>query len=155
VLVLAGLTFVGYRYGAFVSIEYLDAIRHGYAGGGADFLPDFRVEGVLDVAALLGAGSLFVLAAPFPWDAVHVHRAAYAPLAAVGLAIAVLGVVGLSAAVRRRPAAAAPVVIAAVALLCVLALLEYNSGIVVRHRLPLTALLTVGAAVLLAGRRGR
>ena len=85
----------------------------------------------------------------------NLHRAAYGVLALVGAAIVVAGVVGLGAALRRRAAAAAPPVLFALVLLALLAVLEGNSGIVVRHRLPLTAVLAVGAGVLLAGRERR
>ena len=66
--------------------------------------------------------------------------------------VAVCAAAGAAAA-SAAPAAAAPVVLFAVLLLLELALLEGNSGIVVRHRLPLTGILCAGAGVLLAGRR--
>lgn len=119
----------------------------------ADFLPGLRLDGWAGVAAYAPAGALFALLAPWPWDAVHVHRAAYAALAIPGIAISILGLVGLGASLRRSPRTAAIPAAAAASLLLVLALLEGNSGILVRHRLPLTALLAVGAALLFAGLR--
>jgi hypothetical protein len=117
----------------------------------ADFLPGFRIEGPGDAALLAAAGIPFALLAPWPWDAVHLHRAAYVLPALLGAAVAILGLAGVAGALRRDAVrAAAPAAFAALALLA-LAVLEGNSGILVRHRLPLTAVLAAFAAVLAAG----
>ncbi len=151
----AALVVVGERWGPWFRPDVITAVRSRAIGTDADFLPAATFESMFDVAAFLPVGVLFVLFAPWPWEAVHLHRAAYGVLALVGAAIVVAGVVGLGAALRRRAAAAAPPVLFALVLLALLAVLEGNSGIVVRHRLPLTAVLAVGAGVLLAGRERR
>ncbi len=138
------------RWGPWLTPENVGRARSGeLAGGGAwtaEFLPGLRLESVAGLLAYLPLGAAFVLLAPWPWDATHVRRAAYAPLAAVGAMVSLAGIAGLAASVRRaRPGAVAAAAFAA-ALLAALALLEGQSGIVVRHRLPLTAVLCAGLA---------
>lgn len=150
---VAALVVVGNRYGMYFTPETIATVRGHAIGMEADFLPSLEFESWWTVAAFLPLGAVFVLAAPWPWDAVHANRAAYGVLALAGLAIAVTGIAGLVATARRRPAAAAPIVLFCLILLVLLAMLEGNSGIVVRHRLPLTACLCAGAGALLAGLR--
>jgi hypothetical protein len=152
------------RWGPWLDYEHLSRLRSGVfhgdlrdlVGGGrltADFLPGLRLTTLLETAAFLPLGTAFVLLAPWPWDATHALRAAYAPLAAVGAAVALAGAAGLALAVRRgRPGAVAAGVFA-LALTVELALLQGQSGILVRHRLPLTAVLVAGLAALAAGGR--
>jgi hypothetical protein len=151
--VLAGgaLLLVGWRWGTLFHPALFTAVRSKAIGTAPDFAPGLKLEGMGDVLLFLPAGALFVLTAPWPWAADNIGRVLYGIPAALGLAVAALGAAGLLAAARRRPAAAAPPILFALAYLALLALLEGNSGIVVRHRLPLTALLAVGAGVLLAG----
>jgi hypothetical protein len=149
----AALVFVGARHGPWFRPDLIATVRGNATGSPADFLPGLAFGSWWAVAAYLPLGAAFVLAAPWPWDAVHANRAAYGLLALAGLAISAAGVAGLVAAARRRAAAAAPVVTFALVLLALLAALEGNSGIVVRHRLPLTACLACGAGVLAAGLR--
>lgn len=151
VLAFAALVFVGNRYGAWFRPEMFTVVRGKAIGTEADFLPGVEFTTWWAVAAYVPLGAIFVLAAPWPWDAVHANRAAYGVLALAGLAVSVAGVVGLAVACRRRAAAAAPVVLFALVLLLLLAALEGNSGIVVRHRLPVTACLCCGAGALFAG----
>jgi hypothetical protein len=151
VLAFAALVVVGNRYGAWFRPEMFTVVRGKAIGTEADFLPGIEFTSWWAVAAYLPLGAVFVMAAPWPWDAVHANRAAYGVLALVGLAVSVAGVVGLAAAFRRRATAAAPVVLFALVLLLLLAALEGNSGIVVRHRLPITACLCCGAGALFAG----
>jgi hypothetical protein len=153
--VVAGavLVFVGARFGAWFRPELIAMVRGNATGSAADFLPGLPFDSWGAVAAYLPLGAVFVLAAPWPWDAVHANRAAYGGLALVGLAVSVAGVAGLAASARRRASAAAPVILFAAILFVLLAMLEGNSGIVVRHRLPLTACLACGAGALFAGLR--
>jgi len=140
------------RWGPFLTPATIGRARSGaLAGGGtwtAEFLPGLRLESVAGLLAYLPLGAAFVLLAPWPWDATHFRRAAYAPLAAVGAMVSVAGIAGLVLAVRRgRPGAVAAAGFA-LALLVALALLEGQGGIVVRHRLPLTAVLAAGVPLL-------
>jgi hypothetical protein len=116
-------------------------------------LPGFAVEGGLDVLALLAAGIPHALLAPIPWDAVDAHRAAYGVLALGGATVTLTGIAGLAIGARRRPGATGPLLAFAIPMLAALAVLEANTGILLRHRLPLTAVLAVGAAAWWAGRR--
>ncbi len=150
---LAALVFVGSRYGAYFSARMVSDVRSLAVGNAADFLPGLVLENGLEVALLLPVGALFVLFAPFPWTAVHVTRAGYGGTALAGAAITVLGLVGLVRAARSRPARVAPLVLFVLLTLCLLALVEGNSGIVVRHRMPVTAILSIGCGLLLAGAR--
>jgi hypothetical protein len=152
-LAAAALVFVGNRWGAWFRPELIATVRGKAVGSEADFLPGLEMGSWWAVAAYLPLGAVFVLAAPWPWDAVHANRAAYGILALAGLAFAAAGVVGLAAALRRRAGAVAPVLLFCAILLLLLAALEGNSGIVVRHRLPLTACLACGAGILVAGLR--
>ncbi len=149
----AALVYVGNRYGGWFTPEMFTAARGRAIGSEADFLPSMEFTSWWGVAAFVPLGAAFVLGAPWPWDAVHTNRAAYGVMALAGVAISIAGIAGLVAAARRRPSAAAPVVLFALILLVLLASLEGNSGIVVRHRLPLTACLAAGAGALFAGLR--
>jgi len=150
------------RLGPWLTLEQVSLLRSGAlrgdlgalaARGGlpADFLPGLRLCGPWDVLLLLPAGAAFVLFAPWPWTAVHALRAAYAGPALAGAVVTVLGVAGIAGASFRGARAAVAPVLFVLASLATLALLEGNSGIVVRHRLPLGAVLAVGAGLLLAG----
>ncbi len=150
------------RWGPWLDFEQFSRLRSGVFRGDlralvggttltADFLPGLRLTTAFETAGFLPLGIAFVLFAPFPWDAGRDLRAAYAPLAAVGAAAALTGIAGLLLAVRRgRPGAIAAGVFA-LALAVELALLQGNSGILVRQRLPLTAVLVAGLAALAAG----
>jgi len=150
-LVGAALVWGGHRYGSFVTPGMIGTIRTIGSGATADFLPNATFATWGDVLLHLPLGSLFVLGAPFPWDAVHAHRAAYGLLAAAGLGITVVGVAGFVALLRAGHQRVAPLMVFAVVTLTSLALLEGMAGIVVRHRLPLTAVLACTAAVWIAG----
>jgi hypothetical protein len=158
-----GLVLLGRAYGPWFEPGMLSAVRNrgldpsmmterGLAW--TTFLPGVVFRGPMDVLAYLPAGALFVLAAPFPWEWSSVMRAGYGLLAAVGLLIAACGVVGLAAGLRRRPGVTLTLLLFTVTFLGLLAVLEASSGIVVRHRLPLTAVLVVAAAPLFARRAG-
>ena len=150
---VAALAFVGYRYGNLFTPELFSAVRSRAVGTVPDFFPGLEFRSLGQVALFLPLGWVFVLFAPWPWDAVHLHRALYGGLAAAGLVVTLAGIGGLAAAARRRAAAAAPLLLFGALYLSLLAVLEGTSGIVTRHRLPLTALFCIGAAVLLAGLR--
>ena len=150
----AALALVGHRYGNLFTPELFSAVRSQAIGAVPDFFPDLQFHSLGQVALFLPVGSVFVLIAPWPWEAVHPHRALYGLLASIGLVVTLAGLVGLGVAVRRRAGAAAPPVLFLLLFLGLLAVLEGTSGIVSRHRLPLTALLSSGAGVLLAGMRG-
>jgi hypothetical protein len=152
-LAVAALLVVAHRWGGWFAPQHLSLARLHGIGTRADFLPDFEFTSVGDVFAYLPLGVAFVLLAPWPWAAVHAGRAVYGLLAATGVAVTALGVVGLVAACRRRAGGAAPVALFVGISLLLLAVLEGTSGILVRHRLPLTACLAVGAGALLAGLR--
>jgi hypothetical protein len=152
---LAALVFVGHRFGAWFTPEMFTAVRSRAIGVDADFLPEVEFGGWLGVAGFLPLGAAWALTAPWPWTAVHATRAAYGVLALAGFAVTCAGIAGLVAACRRRAGAAAPLVLFGAILLALLGAIEGNSGIVVRHRLPLTAVLCAGAGALLAGLRRR
>jgi hypothetical protein len=161
VLALGALAVVGYRWGPWLRLPLLSSVRQGVdlrrtlAGGtgDADFLPGWAFDGPLDLVLYAPLGAAFVLLAPLPWGAISLSRLLYAPLWCCGLAVSIPGVAGLAGAARRVPARAAAAAAFAVLLLGLLAVLEGNTGIVVRHRLPLTAVLAAGTGVLLAGWR--
>jgi hypothetical protein len=147
------LLVVGLRYGPWFDPGAIDLVRRLDFGLEPDILPGFAVEGGLDVLALLAAGIPHALLAPFPWDAVDAHRAAYGVLALGGATVTLTGIAGLAIGARRRPGATGPLLAFAIPMLAALAVLEANTGILLRHRLPLTAVLAVGAAAWWAGRR--
>jgi hypothetical protein len=105
------------------------------------------------VALFAPLGASYALFAPLPWQATHASRAAYAVLALTGLALTVAGIAGGVALLRRAAARAAPLALFCLLSLFTLGLVEGVDGIVVRHRMPLTAVLTVAAAALFAGLR--
>jgi len=107
--------------------------------------------GWFDEAARLPLGAAFALFAPWPWEAVNLLRLGYSLLALGGMAVTAFGIAGLAAAVRRSPLRAAAPALFALAFLAILALTEGNAGTVARHRLPLAAVLSVGAGILAAG----
>ena len=117
----------------------------------ADFLPGLRFDGWLDALLFLPAGAAFALFAPFPWDAVSPHRAAYGAIQIAGYAVTILGIAGLLAAARRAPLRAAAPALFVLAAVVALAFTEGNSGTLARHRLPLLGLLAAGAGVLGTG----
>lgn len=159
-VVAAGLMLLARHWGPWFRPEMLSAVRNrgldaesvtGRELGWISFLPGLEFHGVLDVLAYVPLGALFVLAAPFPWEAHSASRFAYAGIAAVGLVLTACGVIGLFAGLRRRPGPALVMGLFVGALLLALAVLEASSGIVVRHRLPLTAVLVAAAAPLFTG----
>lgn len=150
----AALLWVGHHWGAYFSPGLLTAVRRDTIGNAPDFLPGLAFDGLLPVLLFLPLGVLFVLLAPWPWTPAGA-KGLYAWAALPGLAVTALGIVGLAASLRRRPAATAPLVLFLALALSLLGLLETNTGIVVRHRLPLTAVLAAGAGVLLAGLQPR
>ncbi len=147
----ASLAVVGWRYGAYFTPEVLTAVRRNTVGNAPDFLPGLAFDGPLSLLLFLPLGALFVLFAPWPWAAAGGGRLLYGLGALAGSAVAVLGLVGIGAGLRRRPAASAPAALFVLVGVGLLGLLEANSGIVVRHRLPLAAVLAAGAGCLLAG----
>ncbi len=152
-LALGALVFVGWRYGNLFTPELFSAVRSQPINTAPDFLPGVVFGSVADVLAFVPIGASFVLFAPWPWDAVHAHRAAYALFAAAGLVVTLAGLAGLGVAARRRPWLAAVPILYGVLHLSLLSLLEGTTGIVLRHRLSLTALFAVGTGILLAGIR--
>jgi hypothetical protein len=151
VLAAGSLAFVGWRYGAFFTPGILTAVRRSTIGNAPDFLPDLAFDGPLSVLLFVPLGALFVLFAPWPWAAAGGARFLYGIGALAGAAATILGLVGLGAALRARPAAAGPAALFVLVAVVLLGLLEANSGIVVRHRVPIAAVLCAGAGVLLAG----
>jgi hypothetical protein len=152
-LALGALVFVGWGYGNLFTPELFSAVRSQPINTAPDFLPGVAFGNAVEVLAFVPIGASFVLFAPWPWDAVHAHRAAYGLLAALGLVVTLAGLAGLGIAARRRPWLAAVPILYGVLHLSLLSLLEGTTGIVIRHRLPLTALFAVGTGVLLAGIR--
>jgi hypothetical protein len=160
-LFFAAAWFVLDRYGMWLRLDVITAIRQAVdtqpmAEGNPtrnDFLPDVVLTGPLDLLGYLPIGAAFVLFAPFPWIAVHTTRFLYSFLMVPGLAITVFGLVGMWKLVGRGSRAVVAPVLFSMFFLLFLALLEGSSGIVARHRLPLTAVLVVGAAAVLAGLR--
>lgn len=152
-LAIAGgsLAVVGWRYGAYFTPDLLTVVRRNTVGNAPDFLPGLAFDGPLSLLLFLPLGALFVLFAPWPWAAAGGGRLLYGIGALAGSAVAVLGLVGIGAGLRRRPAAAAPAALFVLVGVALLGILEANSGIVVRHRLPIGAVLAAGAGCLLAG----
>lgn len=152
---LLALVATGYRFGPYMTPEVLSNVRSLGVGARPDFLPGLAYTSWLEVGAFAPLGALYSLAAPLPWNAVHAQRAAYAVLALPGLALTLCGVVGLGALLKKAAARAAPLALFCLIALAALAVIEGVDGIVVRHRMPLTAVLTVAAAALFAGLRPR
>jgi hypothetical protein len=148
-----GLVAVGFRYGPYLSPIVLSHVRSLGVGARPDFLDGLEFTSWLDVALFAPLGASYALFAPLPWRATHASRAAYAVLALTGLALTVAGIAGGVALLRRAAARAAPLALFCLLSLFTLGLVEGVDGIVVRHRMPLTAVLTVAAADLFAGLR--
>jgi len=151
----SALFLVGWRYGSFLTPSFITGTRILASRTEPGILLDLRFTSPLDLVSNLPAGLAFAILSPWPWAAGATHRSAYGVLSVAGLAVTLLGIAGLLASARRRPAAAAPLLLFAGLMLVLLALFEGNAGILVRHRLPLTAVLACGAAALLAGLRPR
>ncbi len=157
---LAAATWVGRQWGPWFSLEMISAVRNRgldaaalseRALGFTSFLPGLVFGHPLELAAYLPLGAAWVLAAPLPPEATSMLRLGYSLLAAGGVAISVAGVGGLARAARRGATGAAALIAFGCVYLALLAALEASSGVVVRHRLPLTAVLVAGAAPLVAG----